>query len=59
MFSSLPLVVPKEEGKGRPLEEVSKEEDASKEKEVMEGVASLLDLVAPLQICHACRNKTY
>ena len=51
-FSSLPLV-PKEGGKGRPLEEVVKEEDASTEKEVMEVVASLSDLAAPLQICHA------
>ena len=58
MFSSSPPVVLKEEGKERPLEEVLKEEDASKEKEEMEGVASLLDLAAPLQICHACRNKT-
>ena len=52
-------MVLKEEGKERPLEEVLREEDASKEKEEMEGVASLLDLDAPLQICHACRNKTY
>ena len=46
-------MVPKEGGKGRPLEEVVKEEGASKEKEVMEVVVSLLDLAAPLQICHA------
>ena len=52
-FSSLLLVVPKEGGKGRPLEEVVKEEGASKEKEVMEVVASLVDLAALLQICHA------
>ena len=53
MFSSSPPVIPKEEGKGRPLEKVLKEEDASKEKEVKEGGVSLLDLAAPLQICHA------
>ena len=46
-------MAPKEGGKGRPLEEVVKEEGASKEKEVTGGVASLLDLAAPLQICHA------
>ena len=51
-FSSLPLA-PKEGGKGRPLEEVVKEEGASTEKEVMGAVASLSDLAAPLQICHA------
>ena len=46
-------MIPKEEGKGRPLEKVLKEEDASKEKEEKEGGVSLSDLAAPLQICHA------
>ena len=50
-------MVLKEGGKGRPLEEVVKEEGASREKEVMVAVVSLSDLVAPLQICHAWRNK--
>ena len=53
MSSSSPPAVQKEEGKERPLEKVLKEEDASKEKEVKEGGVSLLDLAAPLQICHA------
>ena len=46
-------MVLKEGGKGRPSEEVVKEEGASTEKEVMLAVASLLDPDAPLQICHA------
>ena len=50
---SLPPVDLKEVGKGKPLEEVAKEEVANKETEVMGGVATLLDLGAPLQICHA------
>ena len=58
MFWSLPPVVVKEGGKERPLEEVGKEEGASKEKEVTGVVATLLDLAAPLQICHAWRIKT-
>ena len=43
----------KEVGRGKPLEEVAREEVANKETEVMGGVATLLDLGAPLQICHA------